>query len=141
VKKLAVLFIFLAACHNSAPGAVTVGAESPEGALTAFIAGAKAQDLQAMGNVWGDSKHLVRDTEDRASLEKRELILVKLLCEDSHRIVSKQLGVEGRQVLQVELKRGAKTSIVKFTTVRGVASRWYIEDIDTAALQEFCSPK
>jgi hypothetical protein len=141
VKKLAVLFIFLAACHTSGPVASTVGAGSPEGALTAFIAGAKAQDLQAMGNVWGDSKHLLRDTEDRASLEKRELILVKLLCEDSHRIVGKQVGVEGRQILQVELKRGAKTSVVKFTTVRGVADRWYVEDIDVVALQEFCSPK
>jgi hypothetical protein len=55
--------------------------------------------------------------------------------------LGKQLGVEGRQILQVELKRGAKTSVVKFTTVRGVADRWYVEDIDIAALQEFCNPK
>jgi hypothetical protein len=140
VKKLAAVLVFLAACHNGGPSSPATGAASPEAALSAFVGGAKAQDLQAMSNVWGDAKHLVRDTEDRAALEKRELTIIKLLCQDSFRVASKSLGVGGRQVLQVEMKRGTKIGTVKFTTVRGVGDRWYVEDIDTIALVEFCKP-
>lgn len=140
MKKLTLLLVVLAACAGGGEsGSQAIGAGSPEGAVTAFMAAAKAQDLQAMSSVWGDSKGLVRNSVDRTELEKRELIIMRLLCQEQFRVASKSAGVGGRQILQLEMKRTTKTELVKFVTVQGPADRWYVEDIpDLERLQGFC---
>jgi hypothetical protein len=115
------------------------GATSPEAAVTSFIAAGKAQDLQAMSAVWGTPRGSVRATMPRTQMEQRELILVRLLCQDQHRITGTSQGIDGRRVVHVELARGSNTLARRFTTVEGPGSRWYVEDVEIDdALQRFC---
>jgi hypothetical protein len=133
------MVLLLAGCRGTPPGLMT-GAATPEAAVTAFIGAAKAQDLQAMSSVWGDRRGSVRETLPRAEIEKRELFLMGLLCQDEFRITGKAPGIDGRQMVSVELVRRGMTLPRQFTTVEGPSSRWYVEDVELDdALQRFCS--
>jgi hypothetical protein len=130
--------LMLTACRGAPPGLMT-GEATPEAAVTAFIGAAKAQDLQAMSAVWGDSRGSVRETMPRGQMEQREVLVIRLLCQDEHRIAGTSPGVDGRQFVRVELMRGGATLPRRFTTVMGPGSRWYVEDFEIDdALQRFC---
>jgi hypothetical protein len=139
VKRLtAVVVLLLAACRG-APSGLMTGASSPEAAVTAFIGAAKAQDLQAMASVWGTNKGSVRETLSRAEIERRELILIRLLCQDEFRIVRKEPGLDGQQFVHVELMRRGGTLARRFTTVTGPGDRWYVYDFPVDdVIQQFC---
>ena len=57
------------------PGAP--GAATPAAAVDAFLAAAKAEDLQAMSAVWGTPTGSVRDQIPRDELDKREIYIIR----------------------------------------------------------------
>lgn len=139
-RSIAVLLFLASACRPIASGPQT-GATSPEGAVDAFISAAKAQDLQALGGIWGSAKGPARATMPRAELEQRELILIRLLCQDESRVTSSTPGNEGRRILKLDMTRAGRTLPVTFTTIRGPEDRWYVEDVEVVKLQELCTSR
>ncbi|HKS07024.1 MAG TPA: hypothetical protein VJR92_11975 [Gemmatimonadaceae bacterium] len=142
MKRFAtVLLISVAACHRgTAPTGSGTGAGSPEAAVNAFIAAAKAQDIQAMSTVWGTARGPVRATMPRDEMDQRLIIMMQLMCQEDARVVGKSPAPEGKQFVRVELKRGATAVQLNFTTVEGPSSRWYVFDFDNSRLQTFCRP-
>jgi hypothetical protein len=145
VKRLSTaLLVLLAGCHNggTAPGAMT-GAASAEAAVNAFLAAAKARDLQALSAVWGSNKGSVRTTQDRPAWEKNGTILMGLLCpEDSH-VTGWTAGTGAQRNVRAQLRRGTKTIEVEFITTPGPQKRWFVEDMPLSGdlpqrLQAFC---
>lgn len=114
------------------------GAPDAESAVRAFLAAAKAQDLQAFGSVWGTDQGPARESMDRDELEKREIYLLKCLAHDSYRILSSQPGTDARRIFSVELRRQALTRTANFYSVPGPSNRWYVENFDIVELQDFC---
>src|SRR5687767_12054396 len=78
---VSVLALFVGGCPARYGGAAT-GARSSEAAVTQFLAGARAQDLQAMSAVFGDENGPLRDREDRTAMEQRLIIMACHLRHD-----------------------------------------------------------
>jgi hypothetical protein len=116
-----------------------MGASSPEAAVNAFMTAAKAQDLQAMSEVWGTSRGSVRETMERTEMERRQLVLISLLCQEGSQLLGSTPGTDGRRLLRVEMTRSNRTVPVIFTTVRGPGDRWFVEDLEVLRLQELCA--
>lgn len=137
-----VLVAAAAACHPAAAptGAVDnrPGGATPDAAVQRFFAAVHAQDLQAMGAVWGTSAGAARETMDRTELEKREVILQCYFNFDTFRILGSQPAQEGREVVHVELVRGGQARTPNVFTVKGPNGRWFVENLDIAAVRDFC---
>ena len=148
MRKLISLVVLLAACRSaqpspvvttpSGPGTVT-GAATARGAVLAFLASVRSEDLQAMSAVWGTTNGPARDALPRSELEKRELIMMCYFRHNSARILGEAPGTGGKSVFTVELKRGDLTGSTNFYVVPGPASRWYVESADLNPLRGFCT--
>jgi hypothetical protein len=105
-----------------------------------YLAAARAQDLQALGAVWGDEKGPTRDRIPRTQLDQLELIQLCLLKHDQAHVSEPTQSVGGRFTMQVELSQGQLKANVKFTAAKGPSSRWYVQDFDSTLLQNlgFC---
>jgi len=135
-----VVLVVLASCRTAPLGGPEPGARSSEAAVTQFLAAARAQDLQAMSAMWGNSESLVRDRADRQELERRLIVMTCHLKHDESRIGPSRRGEGGRILHDVELTQGPKRATSTFTTVRNSKSdRWFVENFDIEALQEFCA--
>lgn len=136
------LVLTLAGCQPPAAsgrgGSQLTGAVTPQLAVEQFLNAARAQDLQAMSVVWGTANGPARDRMDRTELEKREVILQCYFTSDRFRILNGMPAQDGRQAFRVELTRGARTRTPTIYTVRGPSSRWYVENLDMAAVRDFC---
>jgi hypothetical protein len=44
----------------------------------------------------------------------------------------------GRRDVRIELKKGNLTRQTTFYTVKGPSDRWYVENMDIAAVRDFC---
>lgn len=140
-RKVAGLFL-LAACSSatrtaSNSGELT-GAPTAQMAVEQFLRAVNAKDLQAMSTVFGTSKGPARATMDRSELEKREIILACYFNNDSSRILGESAGVQGHRDIRVELKKGNLTRQTTFYTIRGPGDRWYVDNMDIAAVRDFC---
>ena len=140
MKKLTMLMaLALAACGGGggsarptasvAPSGAQTGAGSAEGAVTLYIDALKARDIQALSAVWGSSSGSVRNTMDRAELEKRGMTLMGLFCPESYKVTGQTAGLEGRRNVQVQMSRATRVVDVVFVTVTAADKRWYVEDI------------
>jgi hypothetical protein len=134
--------VFLAAC---ASGPQTVrndgsfaGAAAPQLAFDTFLKAANEKDIQAMGTVFGTKAGPARETMDRTELEKRLIILSCYFAHDTARTLGEDRGVEGHRELRVELKKGNLTRQTTFFTIQGPGKRWYVDNIDIAAVRDFC---
>ena len=145
LRKLALALVVLAACR-SAPttqnGRLS-GAPAPRAAVETFLGAVRAQDLQAMSNVWGSERGPARDIiPDRAELEKRELVMQCYLTHDKFRILQDSPGQKDHQrEIRVELTKGDITRATKFTTVRGPAERWYVLEADLEPGKDLCASR
>ena len=140
VRRLAVILVLAAACHTAPAGSSLGGADSPRSAVEKYLAAARAQDLQALGAVWGDEKGPARDNLPRQELEKREFVMLCLLKHDQARIGDPVAAVGGRFTMQVDLTQGQLKANVTFTAAKGPSNRWYVENFDSTLLQNtgFC---
>ncbi len=134
------LMLAVAGCRPRALGGGATGSDTAQMAVAEFLNAARAQDLQAMSNVWGNEESPTRDREDRQTLERRLLVIVCYLRHDESRIGPPQLGEGGRTLFTAEITRRGRTAPVQFTTVRNRRdNRWYVESIDYRAAREFCT--
>jgi hypothetical protein len=148
VKKLIMAVVLVAACRTSPPvvvstatrpatGNATGGADA-QGAIRAFMAAAKQQDLQALGGVWGNANGPARDAISREELEKRELIMMRCLRHDRYDIAGEAPNPGGSRAMVVNLTYKDVSRSTNFVVVRGPANRWYVEKFDLDPLQGIC---
>ncbi|HEY1953090.1 MAG TPA: hypothetical protein VGG76_09810 [Gemmatimonadaceae bacterium] len=140
-RKVAVLFLLTAcssATRNAGNGGDLTGAATPELAVGQFLRAVNAKDLQAMSTVFGTNKGPSRETMDRGELEKREVILACYFNNDGSRILGTSSGIQGHRDVRVELRKGSLTRQTTFYTIRGPGDRWYVDNMDIAAVRDFC---
>ena len=114
------------------------GAVTPRLAVEQFLTAVRAQDIQAMGANFGTSRGPARENIEREELEKRLIVLQCFFNHDKFRIVNENPGEGGHRVLGVELTLGSQTRVPKFYTIRGPANRWYVDNMEIAAVNDFC---
>ena len=115
------------------------GAATPREAVDKFVAAAAAQDVSAMGMVWGSASGPARDHMTREEIEQRELIMMRCLRHDSYKVVDERPSTNGLRVLSVELSRKDLTRPSNFTAARGPGDRWYVQSIDPNTLKDLCA--
>lgn len=114
------------------------GASSPRAAVSAFLDAVKAEDLQAMSVIFGTSRGPSRDNMERSELDKRLVILQCYFTHDKFRIVDESPGEGGHRIIFTELTRGSNTRTPKFYAIPGPSNRWYIDNMEIAAVRDFC---
>jgi hypothetical protein len=154
VKKLAigVLIVWVAAaCRRQAvvtsvpsqPASTApavsnaAGGATAQEALAKFLAAGKAQDLQAMSNVWGTKQGGAASTGGympREEMEKRLIIMIKCTRNDSWAIKSEMPLIGGDRQFTVELRLKNLTGVTDFVAVQGPNTRWYISQFDPEKL-------
>jgi hypothetical protein len=143
VKKLIGLGLLLVACRGSmgpkqAPAPGAPGAATPSAAVTAFMDGVKAGDLQAISAVWGTSAGSIRNDIPEPELSKREFYLISCTKHDKFTVLSDAPGPEGSRVLAVQITRGSLTRATNFEVVPGPENRWYVKNLDLKAVNDIC---
>jgi len=140
--RIAAVVALLSACssasRNPAVGGQATGAATPRLAVEQFLRGAKATDIQAMSAVFGTKAGPARETMDRTELEKRQVILACFFTHDSYRILGEAPGIGGHRDIRVELKKGKVTRQPTFYVIQGPAQRWYVDNMEIAAVRDFC---
>jgi hypothetical protein len=124
--------VTIAACKSAPtrPAGDLSGAPTARGAVERFLAAVRAQDLQAMGVVWGSKAGPARETIPREELEKREVILTQCLANDSAKFLDENAVPDGNRQVRFALYHGAISRTTVFTTESGPVSRWYVKEID-----------
>jgi hypothetical protein len=144
VKRIALLLVLAAAACKTVqvrePSSMTGGA-TPREAVDRFLAGARSQDIQALGAVFGNDQGPLREHADRAMVERQLLIQLQCLRHDKAVISAPTGGPGGSEIFTVDLTQGALTASPHFTVVRGPSNRWYVEVFEIVVLQNkgFCS--
>jgi hypothetical protein len=115
------------------------GAADALAAIRGFLSAAKQQDIQALGALWGDAQGPARDRMERAEAEKRALIMMCYLKHDRYDIAGDAPNPGGTRSVVVNMMLGPLTRSATFTVAQGPARRWYVQDVDLKALQDFCS--
>lgn len=103
------------------------------------MSAAKAQDLQVIGGIWGDSAGPARERFGRQELEQRELIMLRCLRHDRYDIIGDAPNPGGARSIVVQITLGALTRSSKFEVMHDPSSRWYVRQFDMTALQDICS--
>lgn len=134
------VLVALSACRPAAVGGPELGASSPAAAAQQFLSAARAEDLQAMSAVWGNSEAPVRDQVERQELERRLIIMVCHLRHDESTFGTNEAGEQGRQLVPITLKSGTLTATSKFTMVKNQRSgRWFVENFEMEPLRPLCT--
>lgn len=108
-----------------------------------FFAAVATNDIQRMGELWGDrrgpSVTYMRD-EERT---RRLVIMRRALTADEHRIVGSEVAPEAGagRVLTVELVRGSNRAMVPFTLIELGTGGWLIKEIGLEAAFPRTSPR
>ena len=157
MKKHLALLVLLAACApkvtsttTSAPvGETPAGNEAPRptnvtGAATArsaveeFLTAVRAQDIQAMSVIFGTNRGPSRDNMNRDELEKRLVILQCYFNHDKSRFLSESPGADNHRIVEMELTKQGIARTPSFYSVQGPNNRWYVDNMEIAAVQDFC---
>jgi hypothetical protein len=160
VKKFLPALLLLAACSHTSQTTTTrplprrsepartheparsadrlTGASSPRAAVTEFLDAVKAEDLQAMSVIFGTSHGPSRDNIERSELDKRLVILQCYFTHDKFRIVDESPGEGGHRIVTTELTRGNNTRTPRFYAIPGPSNRWYVDNMEIAAVRDFC---
>ena len=107
-------------------------------AVEQFLTAVRAEDLQAMGTIFGTSRGPSRDNMDRSELEKRLIILQCFFNHDKSRILGETLGEGGHRIVTAELTRGTQTRSPRFYVIPGPGRRWYVDNMEIVAVRDFC---
>lgn len=149
MKRIALVLVLAAAACRTVPVGTTMapssgtatGGSSPRDAVDRFLAAARAQDLQALGALFGNDQGPLREHADRATVERQLLIQLQCLRHDKADVSAPERGAGGTEIFTVNMTQGTLTASPKFTVVRGPESRWYVEIFEIVELQNkgFCS--
>ncbi len=91
-----------------------------------------------MSVIFGNNKGPSRDNMNRDELEKRLVILQCYFNHDKFRILSETPGESGHRVVEVELTRQGNIRTPAFYAVQGPQNRWYVDNMEIAAVRDFC---
>lgn len=91
-----------------------------------------------MSVIFGTNRGPSRDNMNRDELEKRLIILQCYFNHDKFRILSETPGDGGHRVVATELTRGTNIRIPRFYTIQGPANRFYVDNMEIAAVRDFC---
>jgi hypothetical protein len=160
VKKTLLALLLLAACSRASTTTSTttgpIGAEAPppatapsanpniaggatpRAAVEQFLNAVRAQDIQAMSVNFGTSRGPSRDNMARDELEKRLIILQCYFNHDKFRILRELPGENNHRVIVVELTRGTITRSPSFYTIAGPGGRFFVDNMEIAAVRDFC---
>ena len=120
------------------PASNVPGGATAQEALAKFLAGTRAQDIQAVANVWGTKAGGAAAT-DRSyvpadEMERRVIIMIRCARNDSWTIRGELPLPDGDRQFTVELKYKNLTGVTDFVAVQGPQSRWYIREYDVAKM-------
>lgn len=137
---LAMVLLVLVGCPRPTTS-VSLGAATSEMAIMDFLGATRAQDIQGISDVWGNADGPTRELiKDREEVERRILIMMRVLCHDESAIGPAQAADGGRMEHKVDLTfQGRKTTVPFFTIRNKNTARWFVEDIDLRAVRDFCS--
>ena len=149
VKKLAALLLIaapvLAGCRTAspvpAPGTTGGGAPTSSAAVERFLAAARAQDLQALGLIWGTEAGPARATMPREEMERRQVVMLCHLRHDRHRIVDEVALLQGQRRITADLTMGDLTRRTNLTTVPASAGGRYVMAVDLEPLRDLCAAR
>lgn len=135
-----VLLLVLVGCPRPSTSAL-LGAATSEMAIMDFLGATRAQDVQGVSDVWGNAEAPTRELiKDREEVERRILIMMRVLCHDESAIGAAQAADGGRTEHKVDLTfQGRKVTVPFFTVRNRNTGRWFVEDIDLRAVRDFCS--
>jgi hypothetical protein len=132
------LLLLTACATGTRTGGELTGAPTAQLAVDQFLRAVNAKDIQAMGTVFGTKSGPARETMDRTELEKRLIILQCYFQHDAARTVGEEGGAGGHREVRIELKKGNMTRQSTFYAIQGPRRRWYVDNMDIAAVRDFC---
>jgi len=141
MKRIILLLVLAAACKTVVVRETSMtGAATPRASIDRLLAAAKAQDMQALGAIYGNEKGPRRDQDPRPLIERQLLIQLQCLRHDQAVIAEPTRGEGGRQRFVIDFTQGSQKASVSFTTVKGPSDRWYVESFEIVVLQNkgFC---
>lgn len=103
-----------------------------------FLAAVRAQDIQAMSVIFGTNRGPSRDNMNREELEKRLVILQCYFNHDKSRFLSESPGTDNHRIIEMELTKQGISRTPNFYAVAGPNNRWYVDNMEIAAVQDFC---
>lgn len=126
------------AAPAAAPNPNVTGGTSAQLAVQQFLTAVRAQDIQAMSVIFGTSKGPARDNMAREELERRLVILQCYFNHDKFRILREMPGEAGHRIVIAELTRSTVVRTPAFYVIAGPGGRFYIDNMEIAAVRDFC---
>ena len=141
MKRIVLALVLLAACRSAPPvreGNQLTGAASPQAAVERLLSAIRAQDLQALGAVWGDKRGSARDIMPRDEYDQRVIVMQCFFSHDQARIVSGPTTKVDTVLFNLELSKGQARASTTAKTLQGPGSRWYVLALDPVP-RGFCN--
>ena len=114
------------------------GGTTPRAAVEHFLTAVRAQDIQAMSVIFGNSKGPSRDNMNREELEKRLVILQCYFNHEKSRFLAEFPGDGGHRIVEMEVTKQNVSRSPNFYVIKGPSDRWYIDNMEIAAVRDFC---
>jgi hypothetical protein len=124
---------------SPAPATNVTGSSTAALAISEFMAAAKAQNLQAMGALWGSTTELVRERDAQADVEKRLLIMACHLKHDAYKVTTERPDLGGTRMFQLQLTYKDITRVSSFRVVPNQRGRWFVQEFELEPLQAICA--
>ena len=128
---LASLALAAAACSSAATSSF-VAPVDPEVTVSSFMNAVQANDLRAMGQLWGTESGPMAGRMDADQLDMRLTVMQRYLAHEKFQLVpppSTATEREGRRMYQVELTRFGCLIQVPIELVQ-VESGWLVTNVD-----------
>jgi hypothetical protein len=118
-------------------GPQTPTPQSPQQALTEFMAGVKANDLKRMGNLWGSDRGPASRWMKPEDLNQRLTLLQIYLNHVGYRVLDGPTPVPGQEKIQrfrLELQRPNNCTVVFPIDLMRADGGWLVNAVDLASL-------
>ena len=124
------------------PSGSLTGAASPTDAITAFMAAIKAEDLQALGGIWGTPDGPARNRMSMEDLQKRELTMLCYLHFDTYKVLDSAPAMNNERTYAVDMRYGRLGHTGQFNVGRASDGRYYVFSVvNFGDFQDFCAQK
>ena len=141
MKRIVLALVLLAACRSTPPvteGTGLTGAATPQAAVERLLGAIRAQDLQALGAVWGDKRGSAREIMPRDEYDQRVIVMQCYFSHDQARVVSGPTTKVDTVLFNLELTKGQLRASTTAKTLQGPGSRWYVLALDPVP-RGFCN--
>jgi hypothetical protein len=140
MKRIVLTLVLLAACRSPQPreGTEMTGAATPQAAVDRLLAAIRAQDLQALGAVWGDKRGSARDIMPRDEYDQRVIVMQCYFSHNQARLLSGPTTKVDTVLFNVELTKGQLRATTTAKTLQGPGSRWYVLTLEPVP-RGFCN--